>query len=354
MTGDRNHNLSMFLASFLSLILTINARSYLPERFIRDSNYINLRINTKVTFWNDSFDLPVNIYKFFHLTSTDDNLLVSLFGWIIGFLPYYIIYRLHKELNLIGSILFYIGILLLPFYYFGYTKEVISSFVCLSLVIAARKLDHMNANIFLLLIFLLAGSVFRTYWILLSVVFALLTFTERYHRILPNIFRILMIPFTSIFLVLICQLAGMTGINRARLIPQQSFSDVATNSLLPGVDLGGGSIILVQNIFEVFVGLVFPILIYKSISVYSIFAILICTLLTYATLNTNIKQRCVNHLYTYHYFPVSLLIIQLIFEPDLGSYVRHVAPFIPIIVMQMTTKRSLPNITEIQNRNLNK
>jgi hypothetical protein len=151
--------------------------------------------------------------------------------------------------------------------------------------------------------------------------------------------RIIAIPISSIVLVLICQLAGITELNRARLIPQQSFSDVTTNSLLPGADLDGGFLILAGNIFTVFLGIVFPIVIYSSINLYSIFAIFVCSLLSFVTLVANSKLRSKQNLNKYHYFPVSLMIIQLIFEPDLGSYVRHVAPFIPILVMQLTDKK---------------
>jgi hypothetical protein len=350
----RNQHLAFLLASCLSVMLTINARKFLPERFLRDNNYIDMRIDTRITFWNDSFDLPVNIYKFFLLGSGEEHLLVSLFGWLVGFLPYYLIYRMHKTFNLLCSILFYTGILLLPFYYFGYTKEIISSFICLSLVIAAQYLNNKSANIFLTLVFLITGSIFRTYWILLAAVFLALTLTGKYHLKLPDIVRIVAIPISSIVLVIICQLANITEVNRARLIPQQSFSDVATNSLLPGVDLGGGFLILVQNIFSVFTGLVFPIVIYKNISLYSIFAIFVCTLLSGTTLMTNSKQRSKQFSNHYHYFPVSLLIIQLIFEPDLGSYVRHVAPFIPLLVMQLSDKKSRGSSPGKQDGNLNK
>ena len=148
----KNQHLPFLLVSCLSLVITINARQLIPERFLRDNNYISLRINTRISDWNDSFELLVSIYKFFNLASSENFLLVSLFGWIIGFCPYLLLYRMHQKFNLIGSILFYTGILLLPFYYFGYTKELISSIVCLALVIAAQRLDTNFANIFLPLV----------------------------------------------------------------------------------------------------------------------------------------------------------------------------------------------------------
>jgi hypothetical protein len=350
----KNQHLLFILVSCLSLVLTINARQLLPERFLRDNNYINLRINTRISQWNDSFELLVSIYKFFNLASSENLLIISLFGWIIGFCPYFLLYRIHKKFNLTGSILFYTGILLLPFYYFGYTKELISSIVCLTLVIAAPRLNTNLANIFLPLLFSTMGIIFRPYWMLLSAVFIALTLTGKFHRKLPNVLRIIGIPVCSIALILICQIAGISEINDARLIPQQTFSDVATTSLLPGVDFGGGFIIIAQNIFQIFFGVVFPISIYNSISFYSLVAICICTFLSSIVLFSNWKINTGATLYKYHYFPVSFMIVQLIFEPDLGSYVRHIVPFIPILLMQIINRKSLHRISGMQNRKLHK
>lgn len=337
--GSKSYKLSLFLlTSSVSLLLTVNARNFLPERFLRDNNYINLRIDTKISFWNDSFELPVSIYSFFRLASTNDDLLVSLFSWTVGFIPYYLIHKIYKEMNPIFSLVFYTGILLLPFYYFGYTKEVVSSLVCLTLVIISRYLGTRSANLYLFFVFTILGTIFRAYWILLSASFLALTLTAKFHQRFPKFMRIISIPIASILLVLICQLFGITEVNRARLNPQQSFSDVATNSLLPGIDLSGGFVILIQNIFEVFLGLLFPFLIYQNFNIYSVFAIFVCCLLSISTL---IATNNLNHgkeLNKYHYFPASLMIVQLIFEPDLGSYVRHVAPFIPILLMQLLSR----------------
>jgi len=350
----KNQHLLFLLVSCFSLVLTVNARQWLPERFLRDNNYINLRIDTRISQWNDSFELLVSIYKFFNLALSENFLLVSLFGWVIGFCPYFLLYRMHKKFNLTGSILFYTGILLLPFYYFGYTKELISSIVCLALVIAAPRLDTNLANIFLSLLFFTMGIVFRPYWMLLAAVFIALTLTGKYHRKLPNVLRIIGIPVCSIALILICQIAGISEVNDARIIPQQTFSDVATNSLLPGVDLGDGFIIIVRNIFQIFFGVVFPISIYDTISIYSLFAICICTFLSSIVLLSNWKINTGVTLYRYHYFPVSFMIVQLIFEPDLGSYVRHIVPFIPILLMQIIHRKSLHRTSGMQNRKLHK
>jgi|694.fasta_scaffold53573_6 hypothetical protein len=350
----KNQHIPFLLVSCLSLFLTINARQLLPERFLRDNNYINLRINTRISYWNDSFELTVSIYKFFNLASSENSFLVSLFSWVIGFCPYFLLYRMHKKFNLTGSILLYTGILLLPFYYFGYTKELISSIVCLVLVIAAPRLNTNLANIFLPLLFLIVGIIFRSYWILISAVFIALTLTGKYHRRLPNVLRIIGIPVCSIALVLICQIAGISEVNRARLNPQQTFSDVATNSLLPGVDLANGFTIIAQNIFQVFFGVVFPISVYKIISFYSFFAIFLCAYLSSIVLLSNWEINRGATLYKYHYFPVSFMIVQLIFEPDLGSYVRHIVPFIPILLMQIINKKSLHWISGMQNRKLHK
>ena len=171
---------------------------------------------------------------------------------------------------------------------------------------------------------------------------------------LPNVLRIIGIPVCSIALILICQIAGISEVNDARTIPQQTFSDVKTNSLLPGVDLGGGLLMIAQNIFQVFFGVVFPISIYNSISIYSFFAIYLCTFLSSIVLFTNWKINTGATLYKYHYFPVSFMIVQLIFEPDLGSYVRHIVPFIPILLMQIINRKSLDRISGMQNRKLHK
>jgi hypothetical protein len=74
----KNQHLPFLLVSCLSLVLTVNARQWLPERFLRDNNYINLRIDTRISQWNDSFELLVSIYKFFNLASNENFLLVKL------------------------------------------------------------------------------------------------------------------------------------------------------------------------------------------------------------------------------------------------------------------------------------
>lgn len=322
---------------FLSFTLTIFSESFVPEQFTRDSTFIENRMNSRITGFSDSFQTMVNIYRFFGIDNS--TIYLRIIEWFIFFIAIYIsIHSIPHEfrtLNILMTSIFYL--ILIPFYGSLFTKELlISSLICIFLILRRSS----NVNIMFLYAILIAtyALTIRSYYFLTLFFFCLYILLDS--RFLTSklsfSFPILILAFgatvDSIF-----QLSSKFldfNLFNIRIETQTGFK-VGVNSIIYQDPLSQNLIANIINFGKVAVQFLFPVSILES-NVYTVVVFFIVLFMVWQLVLQYAKRsdiKSYDAIFLWSYFSVSL-----IFEPDLGSFIRHSFPFIPIILMSISDR----------------
>ena len=311
-----------YIEVFVSFLLTAFSDSFLPEQFLRDSKYFEQRINSNVTGYKDSFQVIIDIYN--NLGITQASVSLRMLQWLVFFVALLQCRSRAKSFNRETAVFvlssFYL--FLIPFYGSLFTKEILIVML-LSAYFLLKKLLGPRYNLILLISLQLAIIILlRKYYILtLGFMFVFMIVKQQLYKF-RFLFPILLISllatidartqiFTRISSFEIFQIRNQT--NEGLRIVARSRINQSDISINPFENL--------QTFAEVMAQVVFPFQI-LSFSLYSIFSFSAVLVVGYAL--------CSQYLLAKDYrdepeaiFLFAFFTTALIFEPDLGSYVRH-------------------------------
>lgn len=320
------------VSALISFIMTIFSESFVPEQFTRDSKYIQLRLETRTTGYTDSFQVMVNFYS--KLGIDKPNILLRLIEWLIFYAILLLARKFYTEYrNTLGiTFISCFYLVLIPFYGSLFTKEILMSiFIGIFLVI------RLTSNRFPFLMYAILISIFaisiRNYYFLTLLFFTLyriinLKWSKSFFDwVFPIIFLSLFATLDS----LTSLSAALTGRNIFNIrLDLQTGLRVNVNSLVEQSFLGNNYISNILVYLDVLMQFLVPWRIIDG-NIYSIIVFLIVTCLVLLIVYPYLRRPdppSYEALFLFSYFSVSL-----IFEPDLGSFVRHTFPFIPLVVI---------------------
>ena len=320
-----------YIQVFASFLLTAFSDNFLPDQFLRDSRYFEMRINSNITGYKDSFQVIVDLYS--NLGITQASLGLRILEWLIFFLALLQCRSRAKSFNretavfvLSSSYLFFI-----PFYGSLFTKELLVV-ILLNFYFLLKKLVGPKYNLVLLISLQLAIVILlRKYYILtLGFMFVFMIVKQRLYKF-RFLFPILLISllatidartqiFTRITSFEIFQIRNQT--NEGLRIIARSRINQSNLSINPFENL--------QTFAEVMAQVVFPFQL-LSFSLYSISTFLAVLVIGYALCSQYLLAKESmdepEAIFLFAFFSTAL-----IFEPDLGSYVRHGFVYIPLAI----------------------
>ena len=139
-----------YIEVFASFLLTAFSDKFLPDQFLRDSRYFEMRINSNITGYKDSFQVIVDLYSNLGITQASFGL--RILEWLIFFLALLQCRSRAKSFNretavfvLSSSYLFFI-----PFYGSLFTKELLVV-ILLNFYFLLKKLVGPKYNLVLLI-----------------------------------------------------------------------------------------------------------------------------------------------------------------------------------------------------------
>jgi len=319
-----------YIVSVFSFVLQLLSSYIVPTQFTRDSELYTKRIESAVTGYKDSYQIVVNYYKL--LGITENNLVLKILGWLIFFLALTIALRIAK-VEFLSISTFAISatyLLLIPFYASVLTKELFIGLFLLIYFLIKNKLPKLNNSLLLVLLSLVYALFLRNYYYITLLIFIFYQITSRIIKL-----RIVRALSPIIFLSIIATLESKFGVirdftgenifniriqiqNRVRIEANSSIDQAISNSSL---------FHNINNYFQVWVQMVIP---YKLVqfSVYSIITLIIVAYISYIFIFPFIMER--EAIETGTIFLFAYFIVAMIFEPDLGSYVRHSFPFLAL------------------------
>lgn len=339
------------LVCLLSLVVTSFSSSFLPERFLRDSVYISQRIQSSISNWDDSFETLKDIYVLFGVNSL--TLTLKIFQWTLCFIAFQlsmVVANLRFGTKQVAAIsVFYFG--LIPFFGAVLSKEVIAvlliNFLLLAVLTLQKtglKFDTLQVTYFLVVFCLGMAVAVRPYYFLTGLIFLGMSLIKK--RLLgerASWIRVALIPVLSASLIVyidyqISFLRNTIGypLYQARNRINEGLALVANSKIEQSINPDSLSDLILEfiNIFRQFL-LPFDLFtsgIYgyaaASVSLISVLALL------YPSASRKLRQHPVG-IFFLAYFTVALL-----FEPDLGSFVRHTFVYCLFLPLLSINERS--------------
>jgi hypothetical protein len=332
--------LFLMLISPVSLFMSLTAQRWLPEQFLRDSSYVNERLNSSITGYTDSFSTITELYSL--LTTSLNSTLLTIIQWSISVLPLILVsrivmnpYRNFKSALIAGLYLF-----LIPVYLSSYSKEfIIVLSVNLALVLF-WKFDNEKTRAYLFLVVLLSITIVRQYYFLTTLLTLMLVgilwrIKIDWHPILIVITATFVFTFEA-FTRIIVSITGIDILNlRFNVVNNSPIR--ANSTIYPEVY----STSFFENLWSLIKAVHSVVIPFElsQINFYTIFATFVTWLFLYTFISEMMSSQNESpSVRVMSSFLFSFYVVALIFEPDVGSFNRHSFPWLPLILLLASTR----------------
>ena len=347
----------------LSFILKFAQYTILPPKFFYDSHHIkNIMQKGNLTFIeSDSYNNSALLFNAINFLNFN-----TLVEWsiAIAFIAdiYLLFFMIDKRIESIkDTIITFCFLGLLNIYVFNLSKDIIqfSVFLLVGLFIQSKKIKSPTKILFVSLIFVAESFLYRSYYILtaafLIVIAICLPKVEKWFVsnkvFFKKMFLILLSLFVFLFIFLsLCQYIKPEEYQELMEVRNKltagRVGDADSNTVIVNlIQDNGDNFLYLVNYFINGFRILFPIeLLSKGLYYYPFFIFqIICSIgiikcvLKYKDLDESMKLAL--------YVMLAYIIVAILFEPDLGSFVRHEAATFSVLFMLLTynsiTGRSL-------------
>jgi hypothetical protein len=320
-------------------VATFN-RELLPAKYFFDASGITSRFGYVTSFVRgESFDNTALMYEMLLLSSSPrlnapvSSLIFSIFVFRSLVLPERMDRQLFHDL-LIFSFTCVVGAVYLA----QYSKEAIVMSVIFVFFWLSRGWKQQVIWMVLVCIY---AAYFRSYWFLVLLCYIYYAIVLRFARNLISFFLSVAIA----FLILALLFKGVLGVDLAYyryLVNEGRMYDLNANTMiLPLLPTGGIGLEWLNAVIQ-FLLMFFPFPLLNGNPVYLIFFVTVASIglrlfgivrSSISTRNTNVsgsESRCLALF-------VSFVTIQSIFEPDYGSYIKHLTPILPLVLYVLSS-----------------
>lgn len=326
-----------------------NARFVLPQEFFYDGFYIeSIASGFPLAEPDRAFGTTGLLYEMLGLTA--DPLLPSIFGMLVAALFTTVVFRGRTPTVPVSAIILSVASLLLfTVYYSWYTKE---TFAALAVVATVLLLRTDLPRIYVVAPIALYGLGLRSYWLIIVAVYVGLLVVERLRPLrwwrITMWVGVALIGMTAAYSIVLD--GSLQGIREQ----VNQYRDVTETATIISAPFASGRLVTdVLNAYLVLIELIVPIpLLGTGALAHTFYAVAIAGLwflvaMVAAPLRTlpagipqDTHERDRRTALACVYLLVAFVTVLGIFEPDYGSYLRHLASLIPVMaLLAMTTSR---------------
>ncbi len=340
-------NLSFLIWATIALLfplLAIFKENVIPHYFFYDASTIDhfMHLNTPLTK-GDSYASTAAFYNFFNISR--DSVLFPIIASMI--IIYYFFQVLKKstveKISILEFGMFFYYVLLCLIYMTLLSKDFI---VMLGIIpfmfFSKRKVLGLFIWSALALFY---GVYFRAYWFLILGLFWTLYFLIFFIR--RPIYLFLLVLFFLFILAVVFQVGMGIDVDNFRTIVNDvrlDTNETNANSMITNVIPGGGLFISWLNVCLTWVFMMVPVPLILALSPYYL-VISVLMILLYAkfwkAIGIALRNQSDPTMKGVICLLLSFTAIQSIFEPDYGSYVRHLGPFYPLFFYVIFASRRL-------------
>lgn len=316
-----------------SVVLGPIVRSLLPDRFLLDDQHVQNAIDDPGFAAEDgSFHV---LAQFYHALGLDASpALASTVAMLV--LVACVILSLDfgqwDRVGLLGTGLLGLTLILGLAYLAQFTKEFVSLLVVLVVLMAVRSSNDIVRAVLIVGACLTYGALVRPYWTLVATLIPIVYFILR--RVRRPLLIVAAVVLAYITLAVAFQIfrGEQLGATREWVNSGRTESPVAT--LISNPDFGASPAAGVLSILVVALFLLVPIPMFAMGSLYYLVAGLAILALWAVVAAAIVRGRALRESRTAWIAAVlvSLYIVLVIFEPDYGSYLKHLTPFLPLFL----------------------
>jgi len=322
----------------ISFFLTIFANRFLPVQYFRDSTYINDRSKSAVTGFHDPFQIIVNLYNFCGITKYS---LVPLVQWVIFAAVVVGIRRGVDKNDNFNNIISIYYLFLIPFFGSMMTKEILLGLLILISVLfnVAEMASNSHRLQIYCLIFFLIGISIRNYYFLTLLLMFLLFLIDRYFKKLLIVFLLLVVPFAATLdfkFGFISHFAGTNIFGTRNSI--YNLLAIKPRTAISQITYSGNPISNIISYLRVVQQMFFPWQILAG-SLYNFVTFAPIIFLTGVIGKVSYLIWCDKMLVAEFQAFLSYLIVATVFEPDLGSFLRHTFTLLPIVLIGINRRK---------------
>lgn len=317
----------------LAVVLAPIVRSILPDRFLLDDQHLQNAIDDPGFAPEDgSFHV---LAQFYHALGLDSSPImaatVSMLVLVICLLLA-LDFGQWDRTGVLGAGLLGLTLVLGLAYLAQFTKEFVSLLVALVVLIALRSSSDIVRAVVIVGACLTYGALVRPYWTLVAALIPIVYFTLRRFKHPVTVLLALVLAYIGLTIAFQLVRGESLGATRDWVNAGRTSSPVAT--LITNPDLGSSPAAGVLSILVVAFFLLVPVpLLTMGSAYYLVAAIAIIALWTVVVIAI-FRGRAMRESKTAWTASVlvSLFIVLVIFEPDYGSYLKHLTPFLPLFL----------------------
>ena len=335
----RKDVLFFVVLALIAILLGVLAPLFLPDRFYNDALTLTLDLYNEIG-WRDSYPLTIGFYKYSGLRL----LPYSLIAFIQLSILFWVLFRIGVPSGFskptLKNGLVWISFILLAIYVSMPSKEFLNFLVMALIPLVCFKKYQSDFRFILAscVLFLAFGAVYRAYYILIPVLSLLLYWVSTIR--MQN--RIIFMMSTGLFAVIALSLSYsfikgeyFSELSRELVNSTRVYSAEANSMIDPPLTVDtwyGEAVSITYGFFSVNLpvnGLRF--LLKPQILAFVIWQLLLFGVLIWGFANCLRNKKYYFRSLWIFFFVFSYFIIQGVFEPDLGSAIKHKMGFFPLI-----------------------
>lgn len=319
----------------ISIPFSLVMARFLPERFLLDGEFIKQIIdNPSLELQNSSFHIIANIYRFAGLGDAPP--IAALVAVILVAVAIFSAVKF-EDLGRLGFVgLTTLGLTLVfgVVYMSQYTKEILTLILAIVVLRAGRSRVW---EVFIVLVCLGYGLAVRPYWLLTAAMFVGFLFLLRRTKNLILMFAAVLIVYLALEPIFQAVLgAGLEG-QRVWVNDGRSGADVGSLIVSPIPEATGPLAAVSAGLM--LLGLLVPAALFLSGSPYLVFSAALVSFLWIVVLHAVVKGRVRDdgtgegrRRLRAAAMLFALVTVQALFEPDYGSYIKHLTPLLPLML----------------------
>lgn len=350
MTINKNDIIPALLLFCMVLIVGLYSREILPHYFFNDNKFIRDIMNETVFIEDKSYLNTAYFYKFFFLSGSVPFLVESIISLLLFLIVHTIYTKQIGYKNILVLFLYSIACFLYSVYLTQFSKDQILMLFLITIFIINNRMISKNVSegkiVFTTVtLLLLYAYFFRDYWYLISLLLVFNHIISRmsiFYQLLGNV---MLIPFISSLYILINNQNisfVRSSVNFSRLL----YEDINTIILNPFGETG--FIYDTLNIYYGIINMLVPLdgigSLNEVIYYIWIWAFLCFLYFQFKEIKLNFKSIL------YLNLAISFFIVQGIFEPDMGSVLRHQLPIGIIVLLGVNSKIGKRNEYEYEKK----
>lgn len=349
-TRGAGNQIAVVLLAGCALLAALVARFALPERFLRDDNHLQLAMDPHTAYLTaDSFQAVGSIYRWLGLQDAAPIAALLAVGIFVGCVFAAVGWERLRDAQMLDLLAIYAALVIGVVYLGQYSKELVTLLVGALVLLLPRGRVGDAA---LILVCVSYGGVIRDYWLLIGALYLM------WRVVLPLTRRPILLLLPPVLAYAALQPVFRTVFGGGLQIQRSSVNGIRENldavgSLIqsPLPDVTGPVGILAALLMVLM--LVVPLPLLLSPSAYYLFsALLVMGIWTVVLLPLARGRLAVPHGITPSRAQIvairsaalllSLLMVQALFEPDYGSYLKHLTPLLPLALTLLPA--SLQNV----------